>query len=55
MLVTRELRDDTSVDSIGEGMAALKLTESEDESCLWQMRCDDDALRGEIKGLLSDD
>lgn len=55
VLVTREARDDASVDSVVEGMAALKLLESEDESCLWQMRCDDDALREELKGLLSDD
>lgn len=49
------MRDDDSLDSgTGGGTAALRLTESEDDSCLWQMRCDDEALRGRLKLLLSD-
>jgi AP-4 complex subunit epsilon-1 len=48
--------DDASVDSArGAGTAALRLREGEDESCLWQMRCDDEALGMQIKARLSDE
>ncbi|KAG1829061.1 armadillo-type protein [Suillus variegatus] len=34
--------------------AALRLRESEEESCLWRLRCDDPELRTTIKRLLED-
>ncbi|EGN99989.1 hypothetical protein SERLA73DRAFT_167845 [Serpula lacrymans var. lacrymans S7.3] len=34
--------------------AALRLRESDDESCLWRMRCEDDELRTSIKRLLDE-
>jgi AP-4 complex subunit epsilon-1 len=34
--------------------AALRLRESEEESCLWRLRCSDDDLRTRIKGVLTD-
>lgn len=47
--------DDSSVDSVrGVGTAALRLREGEDDSCLWQMRCDDETLGVQIKSRLSD-
>jgi hypothetical protein len=35
--------------------AVLKLRESEEDSCLWQLRCDDPQLRSDIKRLLTDE
>lgn len=35
--------------------AALTLRESEEESCLWRLRCDDPQLRSDIKRLLTDE
>jgi AP-4 complex subunit epsilon-1 len=34
--------------------AAIRLRESEEESCLWRLRCDDLELRTTIKRLLED-
>ncbi|KAJ3492134.1 hypothetical protein NLI96_g234 [Meripilus lineatus] len=34
--------------------AALRLKESDDESCLWHLRCIDEELRKDIKSLLTD-
>lgn len=36
------------------GIALLRLKDSEDDSCLWQMRCADDQLRAHIRQLLTD-
>jgi hypothetical protein len=51
-------RDDASVDSMedgaGDSTAALRLSPGEEESCLWQMRCDDTGLAGRVRALLSD-
>ncbi|KAF9467306.1 armadillo-type protein [Collybia nuda] len=39
----------------GPERAALMLRESEEESCLWRLRCDDPQLRSDIKRLLPDE
>jgi hypothetical protein len=48
--------DDASVDSTEDATAtaALRLSAGEEESCLWQMRCDDAGLAGRVRALLSD-
>jgi len=43
-----------SLGSENRGIAILRLKESEDDSCLWQMRCADDGLRTNIRELLTD-
>ncbi|CDO72932.1 hypothetical protein BN946_scf185002.g117 [Trametes cinnabarina] len=35
-----------------EGLAALRLKESDDDSCLWWLRCEDEELRNIIKATL---
>jgi hypothetical protein len=50
--------DADSVDSAPEdtaAVAALRLEEGAEESCLWQMRCDDEALAKRIKHIISAD
>lgn len=37
-----------------EGLAALRLREGEEESCLWHLRCEDGDLRASIRTLLTD-
>jgi len=36
------------------GLAALRLKESDDNSCLWRLRCEDENLRRNLQVLLSD-
>ncbi|KAH8106826.1 ARM repeat-containing protein [Cristinia sonorae] len=43
-----------SIESDHYGIALLRLKESEDDSCLWQMRCADNSLRAYIRDLLTD-
>ncbi|TCD66013.1 hypothetical protein EIP91_001913 [Steccherinum ochraceum] len=43
-----------SLSSEHQGIAVVRLKESEDESCLWQLRCADDNLRSHIRNLLTD-
>jgi len=38
----------------GSASAAIRLRESEDESCLWRLRCEDAELRTTIKRLLTE-
>lgn len=35
-------------------LAALRLKESDDQSCLWHLRCVDEGLREAVKKLLTD-
>lgn len=35
-----------------EGLAAVRLKESDDDSCLWWLRCEDEQLRNIIKATL---
>ncbi|KAA1478331.1 ARM repeat-containing protein [Dentipellis sp. KUC8613] len=39
---------------LGGGTAALRLRESEDESCLWRLRCDDEVLLTDVKRALNE-
>ena len=34
------------------GLAAIRLKESDDDSCLWWLRCEDEQLRNIIKATL---
>jgi hypothetical protein len=50
--------DDDSIDSVSvqgpeEEIAALRLSEGEEDSCLWQMRCDGARLAARIREVLS--
>lgn len=40
--------------SSGSRLAALRLKESDEESCLWRLRCQDDELRASIRTVLND-
>jgi AP-4 complex subunit epsilon-1 len=40
--------------SAESGSVAIRLRESEDESCLWRLRCGDAGLRTTIKRLLTE-
>ncbi|OBZ69200.1 AP-3 complex subunit delta [Grifola frondosa] len=48
VLISPEIPDLTSI----VGLAALRLKEGDDESCLWRLRCEDDDLRTSIQALL---
>ncbi len=43
-----------TVSSDTTGIAVLRLREGDDESCLWHLRCEDEALGASIKALLTD-
>lgn len=35
-----------------KGLAAIRLKESDDDSCLWWLRCEDEELRNIVKATL---
>ncbi|KAI0636737.1 ARM repeat-containing protein [Trametes polyzona] len=43
---------DTAAGNSKEGLAAIRLKESDDDSCLWWLRCEDEQLRNVIKATL---